>query len=150
MARERCDVCRRRIRRADEDTAQYWFGQAGDDGMARLMVTHVGCEEKVTPDMRASVREKALLVANTLGRVRGDRSEEATVDLMIVAVGMGGGEELFAAFQESSRSRTTTSSPSRSSRCCPWPASSFMTESWAATWSSAGKESTPTDLLTAN
>lgn len=84
---ERCTVCRRRIRRSAQDTT-YWYGPAVGDGMARLLVAHPGCYAKVTADMHASIRERALLLANLMGRARAERSEASMDALRFVAAGM--------------------------------------------------------------
>jgi undecaprenyl pyrophosphate synthase len=99
VMRERCNICRKWIRRGQQDEATYWFGPAEGDGMAQLLVAHKECAEKITPDMRASIREKAPLIANTLGRARDDKSEETKAAPLIVSVGIGGDDEMFKAFQ---------------------------------------------------
>jgi hypothetical protein len=100
MRRERCDVCRRRIRRAEQDNSTYWLGPARGNGMAWLSVAHPSCYAKVTADMHASARERALLLANTMGRVRADRSEASMDALKLVTFAMaakGEGAQMFEA-----------------------------------------------------
>lgn len=86
---ERCTVCRRRIRRSAQDTT-YWYGPAVGNGMARLLDAHPGCYSKVTADMHASIRERALLLANLMGRARAERSEANMDALKLAGVGMAG------------------------------------------------------------
>jgi hypothetical protein len=92
MARERCAVCRRKIRQPDKDESTYWFGSAEGDGMARLLVAHKACYTKVTADMHASARERALLLANTVGRARYERSELSMDALKLVTFAMAGND----------------------------------------------------------
>jgi hypothetical protein len=101
MKRERCDVCRRRIRRSEQDDSTYWLGPARGNGMAWLSVAHPSCYATITQDMRASAREDALLLVNTMGRYRVERSEEARSGLLLVTFAMGGdhADEMFEVCQ---------------------------------------------------
>jgi hypothetical protein len=85
---ERCTVCRRRIRRSESDNATYWYGPAAGNGMARLLIAHQGCYATVPADMHASIRERALLLANAMGRARAERSEASMDTLRFTAAGM--------------------------------------------------------------
>jgi hypothetical protein len=101
MARERCAVCRRKIRRADDAESTFWFGPAKDNGIAQLLIAHKACYAKVPADMHSSTRERALLLVNTMGRARADRSEDSMNALKLLAFMLGGGhaEEMSDALQ---------------------------------------------------
>jgi hypothetical protein len=121
MRRERCAVCRKKIRRPDADESTYWFGPAQGDGMAQMLVAREACYAKVTADMHASARERALLLANTMGRARYERSEISMDGLQFIAFLMaseGTPSGCSRCVSEPSRSRTTTSSASPSSASC--------------------------------
>ena len=58
MGKERCAVCRRKIRRPDSDESTYWFGPAGDDVMAKLLVAHKACYGTSRRTSRLPTREE--------------------------------------------------------------------------------------------
>jgi hypothetical protein len=127
---ERCDVCRGTIRRSERDDAVYWFGPSRGTGMAWLSTAHAACYPKVTADMHASPRERALTVANMLGRARAERSEESKAAMMILAVGMGDDEDhrMFEMFQEIVETEDDDEFRERSSSTCSrWPDSRCTT-----------------------